>query len=359
MACTICVTGTFLATSEWLQSFADDGHSRLMLFTTTFAISFGVSNGLGYTVPLKICWDLFPTKKGMVTGVIICGFGVGSFVFGIVSTVLINPANQKAELVGQDQVYGPQVANNSMNALRTLALCWAGLGSIALLLIKVKEDEPTESETNQNKSDDQDLQVTELLTDKRYWLLYFMNFCTVFYGYMLIGSYKVFGGLYINDDMFLTFVGSIGCVCGSLRFLWSVLLDLNFTYQQVYGTLCALQLVCASLIFYAASNGYRYLFLILMAVSMFCEGGHFVLLPSHCAQLFGSSKRGVQAFSMLFSCFGLSSLSGSLLSGYLQEQGYDPYEKMLDLSTLLTFVAMITLVYYDKLLRGNASASHS
>lgn len=83
-----------MATSEWLQSFAEDGHSRLMLFTTTFAISFGVCNGLGYTIPLKICWDLFPNKKGMVTGVIICGFGVGSFVFGIVSTILINPENQ-------------------------------------------------------------------------------------------------------------------------------------------------------------------------------------------------------------------------------------------------------------------------
>lgn len=318
IACTVCVLGTFLATSEWLQSFADDGHSRLMLFTVTFAVSFGIANGLGYTMPLKICWDLFPNKKGMVTGVIICGFGVGSFVFGIVSTILINPANQKTELLDHHLVYGPQVADNSMPALRTLAMCWSILGCLALLLIKVKEEVPVENESTQTKREDADLEVAELLTDQRYWLLYVMNFCTVFYGYVLISSYKMFGSLYINDDMFLTFVGSIGCVCGSLRFLWSVLLDLNFTYQQVYGTLCALQLVCATLIFHAASHGHRYLFLILMAVSMFCEGGHFVLLPSHCAQLFGSSKRGVQAFSMLFSCFGLSSLAGSVLSGYLQ-----------------------------------------
>lgn len=186
--------------------------------------------------------------------------------------------------------------------------------------------------------------MRDLIKDKRYWMLYVMNFCTVFYGYLLINSYKIFGSLYINDDLFLTFVGSIACICGSLRFFWSILLDLNFTYQQVYGALCTLQLVCASLIFYAASHGHKYLFLALMAISMFCEGGHFVLLPSHCAQLFGSSKRGVQAFSLLFSCFGFSSLSGSLLSGYLQERECNPYRKIFGLSALLTLLAMVILV---------------
>lgn len=144
----MCVFGTYLATSEWLLSFADDGHNRLMLFTTTFAVSFGICNGLGYTMPLKICWDLFPTKKGMVTGVIICGFGVGSFVFGIISTFLINPTNQQTELIQDQHVYGSQVANNSMGALRTLALCWAALTAIALILIKIKRVEPSEIQNN-------------------------------------------------------------------------------------------------------------------------------------------------------------------------------------------------------------------
>lgn len=90
---------------------------------------------------------------------------------------------------------------------------------------------------------------------------------------------------------------------------------------------------------------------------MFCEGGHFVLVPSHCAQLFGSSKRGVQAFSVLFSCFGLSSLAGSLLNSYLQARHCDPYNKMFALSTLLTIIAKITLVYYDRLLEGSSSDS--
>lgn len=89
----ICVLGTFLATSDLFLSLSDCGHVKLAIFTTTFAISFGICNGSGYTIPLKICWELFPNQKGMVTGVISCGFGVGSFLFGIISTMLINPNN--------------------------------------------------------------------------------------------------------------------------------------------------------------------------------------------------------------------------------------------------------------------------
>jgi len=75
------------------------------------------------------------------------------------------------------------------------------------------------------QTDQKDLTIKEIFQSKKFWLLYIMNFCTIFYGFFLINSYKVFGAIYIHDDMFLTFVGSVGCICGSLRFLWCFLLD--------------------------------------------------------------------------------------------------------------------------------------
>lgn len=64
-----------------------------MLFTILFGVSFGICNGISYTIPLKVCWDHYPDRRGLVSGIIIGGFGLGSFIFGFVSTMLINAHN--------------------------------------------------------------------------------------------------------------------------------------------------------------------------------------------------------------------------------------------------------------------------
>jgi len=187
----------------------------------------------------------------MVTGIITFGFGIGSFLFGILSTLLINPDNLKMEKIGSEHVYGPEVANKTMMALRKLSVCWILLTVMALFLIKIENKEENNIDDKEGNCEIEELELTlfELIKDRRYWLLYAMNFCSFFYGFTLIGSYKVFGGMYIHDDLFLTYVGSIGCVFGSIRFIWSIMLDYGFTYPQVYGTLCLTQLLCSSLIF--------------------------------------------------------------------------------------------------------------
>lgn len=75
---------------------ADGGINSLRAFTIMYSVSFGLCNGLAYTVPLKVCWDHFPDRKGTVSGVVIGGFGLGSLIFGFISTLLINADNQRA-----------------------------------------------------------------------------------------------------------------------------------------------------------------------------------------------------------------------------------------------------------------------
>jgi len=138
IASIVCISGTFAATSPaYLSYFGSSGYTQLYAFTFTFAISFGICNGLAYTIPLKVCWDHYPNRIGFVTGVIICGFGIGSFLFGLVSTLIINPNNLKTISIdmGSDQIYGKNVAGNALGALRTLALCWTVMIIIALFLI--------------------------------------------------------------------------------------------------------------------------------------------------------------------------------------------------------------------------------
>ena len=102
-------------------------------------MSFGICNGLSYTIPLKICWDHYPERKGMVSGVIIGGFGLGSFLFGFISTMCINPENKQILSENEKEgLYDNSVAANVIPALRTMVLLWAFLLVMGILLLKVK-----------------------------------------------------------------------------------------------------------------------------------------------------------------------------------------------------------------------------
>ena len=85
----------------------------------------------------------------MVSGVIICGFGLGSFIFSFLSTLLANPQNLNAqnEIDGM-LFYGPEVANRVPGMINKLALSWGIICSISLTCLRPL------------KSQDQDLSET-------------------------------------------------------------------------------------------------------------------------------------------------------------------------------------------------------
>jgi MFS transporter, OFA family, oxalate/formate antiporter len=110
---------------------------NFLTFTLIFSASFGCCNGLAYTIPLKICWDYFPQKKGMVSGIIICGFGIGSFIFSFVSTLLANPNNVSAEHEVDGLVfYGSEVSARVPGMIQKLAVSWSILCTISFFCLK-------------------------------------------------------------------------------------------------------------------------------------------------------------------------------------------------------------------------------
>lgn len=60
-----------------------------------FMFLFGALQGFGasilYVLPVKICWEYFPNIKGVVSGIIIGFYGLGSFSFNLIGSHFINP----------------------------------------------------------------------------------------------------------------------------------------------------------------------------------------------------------------------------------------------------------------------------
>lgn len=65
-------------------------------FLFLFSIGYGICNGLTYMVPMNHGWLWFPTKPGLVSGIIIGGFGIGTFAFSLICEKLVNPNNEES-----------------------------------------------------------------------------------------------------------------------------------------------------------------------------------------------------------------------------------------------------------------------
>eukprot|EP00826_Nyctotherus_ovalis_P049765 TRINITY_DN6035_c0_g3_i4.p1 TRINITY_DN6035_c0_g3~~TRINITY_DN6035_c0_g3_i4.p1 ORF type:complete len:450 (+),score=-6.78 TRINITY_DN6035_c0_g3_i4:72-1352(+) len=85
-------------------------------FIFFYAFGFGIAT-LGYIPAIQCNWKHFPTKTGTVSGIILCGFALGSFVFSFLCRLIVNP-NDERPLIhvihGEitDHYYGPSVYNN-------------------------------------------------------------------------------------------------------------------------------------------------------------------------------------------------------------------------------------------------------
>jgi hypothetical protein len=92
---------------------------------------------------------------------------------------------------------------------------------------------------------------------------------------------------------------------GSSRIAWSALMD-KYGFRPVYGTLCFIQSICAICIYKSIGSDFMYTFFV--ALSFFCEGGHFSLFPACAVKVFGN-KNGGQISSFNFYLASVSAMS--------------------------------------------------
>ena len=75
-------------------------------------------------------------------------------------------------------------------------------------------------------------------------------------------------------------------------------------FKKVYGTLLCLQICLGALIDFACQA--RETFALCICLSIFCEGAHFVLLPTMLRQVYGESASSI--YWTIFTFTGLSNL---------------------------------------------------
>jgi len=90
----------------------------------------------------------------------------------------------------------------------------------------------------------------------------------------------------------------------SVRFIWSLATD-HFSYKAVYSVLLIMQIVlCFTMTFVDESPA---LFGVWVSLILFCEGGHFTMVPNVLKKIFGG-ENGTALYGIAFSFSGICSI---------------------------------------------------
>jgi len=102
-------------------------------FVIFYGIGYPVGNGLVNYVVIMCGWEWFPHNKGLVSGLIIGGFGFGSSIFGYITTAVVNPDNLKIAIPQDgsgttDKLFPKSVADKVPEMLNYCLAIWTILG---------------------------------------------------------------------------------------------------------------------------------------------------------------------------------------------------------------------------------------
>lgn len=277
---------------------------NLMLVALTYGAIQAFGEVIALIPPMTIAMSWFPEKKALVTGIVVGGFGGGSFIWNQLQTAIINPDNILAVAAmpdGDKYFEDEEVLNRVPTVMLTLAAIYFFIPVLCLCLIQVPEKlANTEEEQESFRSFIKNVFKTAF-TRREFFILWGCRFCLQLITQCVAGFYKAFG-LTIDglDDHFLSTVGAFSSLfnCGS-RILFGFLMDKTSYKTSVIAETILLSVFVASLP--ATVGGGKMMFAAWVWAIYLLFPGIFALQPAVTTQTFGY-KYGGAVYGLLFTC---------------------------------------------------------
>jgi OFA family oxalate/formate antiporter-like MFS transporter len=278
--------GGALFLAGYLTGTLSGGSFTLML--TGFGLLAGAGIGFAYVCPLATGIKWFPNHKGLITGLAVAGFGLGSIFFAKAGQEMLTagvPVLEILERIGW-----------------IVSLSVAGA---SLLLF-------TPSPAVNGTADTGARSLRSILGDHRFRVLFWQMFCGTFGGLLIIGNLKPIGiaeGLTAEAATKAVMLFALGNASG--RILWGFWYD-RFGSRMI--TACMLLLATgASMMMLSISP---YWFYIATAITAIAFGGCFVLFAARVADEFGDSRIS-EIYPFVFLGYGIAGLAGPPAGGWI------------------------------------------
>ncbi len=282
----------------------------------TYGVVGGLGLGLAYVTPVAAVTKWFPDRRGLGSGVVVMGFGLGAFVYNNALQAWPSFAGAAREAAAAAAAgAGARLSAASLHALeRTFVvsgLFFAVVGGLCAALVR---DPPAVAPVAGAAPPPPDLAARELppaqaLRTPQFWALWLMLFLNVTAGILFISN-----AVPIMRELTgapaataVAVYGFIALFNGLGRFFWGAVSDRlgrNLAYLLIYGVQVAVFLAVG-----AASS--LWLVAALFAVVLLCYGGGFGTMPSFVADWFGTRSMGVN-YGWILLAWGVGGIAGPI-----------------------------------------------
>jgi MFS family permease len=283
----------------------------------TYGVVGGLGLGLAYVTPVTAVTKWFPERRGLGSGLVVMGFGLGAFAYNLVlrSVPAFAAAAAEAGLVlvqrkaGSAVELSQQAAGALMGTFTVSGLVFAALGLGCAALLRNPPASPTAAAPTLAPAAASEWPPALALRTPQFWALWAMLFLNVSAGILFISSavplLRELTGA--SAETAVATYGLIALANGAGRFLWGAVSDRlgrRLAFGLIYGVQVAVFAVVARVHALPAVAA-------LFAVVLLCYGGGFGTMPSLVADWFGTRHLGVN-YGWILSAWGTAGLAGPL-----------------------------------------------
>jgi MFS transporter, OFA family, oxalate/formate antiporter len=295
------VAGVLYGIGYLLAGYSAHAHSLIGMYIGYGVLS-GIGMGMGYICPVATLVKWFPERRGLMTGVAVCGYGAGALVMSPIAARLIVSNGVPFTMYALGIVYfivvivAAQFYANPPAGWRPAG--WVPTSAVA------------------KAAGTYDYGVKEAMGTWQFWLLWAMLFLNVSAGIMIISQASPMAQQMVGMTAIqaAAMVGLISIFNGLGRVFWAWVSD-YLGRARVYFLLYLIQVV----IFFSLPKIHNLsLFSICFAVIGLCYGGGFGTMPSFTADFFGAKYMG-GIYGIILLAWGAAAIPSPIMIARLHQ----------------------------------------
>ena len=316
----------------------------------TYGVIGGFGNGMAYVTPVAMVTKWFPDKRGLGSGLVVMGFGLGAFVYNqIVPRITAFAATAKAAgayISARDAAIKagttfdptlyrltPEQIGSVMMVFVVSGIVFIVLGGLCAMILRNPPDA-----TGSNAGPSGGYTPGDVLRTPQFYGLWLLLLLNVTAGILIISNAVpiIIELSKSTAAIAAPLYGLVAIFNGLGRFFWGSVSDRigrNASYVAMY-------LIQAVIFFVLGGVHSLGLIALCFAIVLLCYGGGFGVMPSFNADFFGTRFLG-QNYGMILTAWGVGGIVGPFIAAKVKDATGSFAGALLPVAVMLLVAAVI------------------